>query len=62
MVLLSSACNPDNPTFYNLSLVYTNMSVEVSVQGGGEEAKVQLPFMLRTGQQLLTIGNIPSMF
>lgn len=57
--MLPSVCNPGNPTFYNLSLTFTEGLVDVTVKGAGREGRSQLPFFLGQERLLLTVGNIP---
>lgn len=58
MLLLPSVCEPANPTFYTISLTYTQGSVEVVAQGMNG---VRFPISARDETLLLTIGNTPRM-
>lgn len=59
MPLLPSVCDPENPSFYTISLTYTQELVRVTAQGMDG---ISLPFSAGRGALLLTVGNTPRMF
>ena len=56
--MLPNLCNPENPTFSNLSLTINGGVAEVAI-GQGERAQLLIG---REGRLLLTVGNIPRRF
>lgn len=58
-LLAESVCDPANPA-YNLTLVFNESFVDIALEGGGVEESLQLSFMSRMEDFLITIGNVPA--